>query len=503
MEQENDLVAQRKKKLADLRAAGVDPYPHRYAPTDTAADLARDGGELDHAALEALGRRGRIAGRVVALRSFGKTVFAHVQDATGKIQAYFRKDALPPEAFAVVDKLDVGDIVGVEGKLFRTKTGELTVQAAELTLLAKSLRPLPEKWHGLKDVEARYRQRYLDLIVNPDVRGVFRTRAAIVATIRAFFTARGFLEVETPMMQSIPGGATARPFRTFYNALDMEVFLRVAPELYLKRLVVGGFERVFEINRNFRNEGLSRAHNPEFTMLEFYQAYADYQSLMALTEELFLTIARQVIGGERLVYQGREIDLTPPWPRLRLVDSLWEVGGLTREQAVDPAFLKQECERLGVPVKATYGPGRLQLELFERLVEPNLPRPTFITDFPKEISPLAKSRPDNPEVVERFELYIAGKEVANAFTELNDPVDQRERFLAQALEQAGGDEEAMRMDEDFLTAIEHGLPPTGGEGIGIDRLVMLFTDSANIRDVILFPQLRPEKPAEPAPPAAP
>ncbi|HEY5999695.1 MAG TPA: lysine--tRNA ligase [bacterium] len=490
---DNDLIAQRKKKLAEIRALGVDPYPHRYAPTDSAAALQAAGAGLDQAALEALGRRARIAGRIVALRSFGKAVFAHLLDATGTIQVYFRKDALPEATFEVVKRLDVGDIVGLAGTLFRTKTGELTVQAAEATLLTKSLRPLPEKWHGLTDVEARYRQRYLDLIANPEVRGVFRVRAAIVAGIRAFFGARGFLEVETPMMQAIPGGAAARPFRTFYNALDCEMFLRVAPELYLKRLVVGGFERVFEINRNFRNEGLSRSHNPEFTMLEFYAAYMDYSSLMDLTEELFVGLAREVRGTTVLTYQGQEVDLTPPWPRLRLVDSLWERGGLAREQALDFEFLKAECLRRGVPVKTGYGIGRLQLELFERLVEPGLVRPTFVTDFPKEVSPLAKSLPDQPELVERFELFVAGRELANAFTELNDPIDQRERLAAQALERAGGDEEAMRMDEDFLAAIEHGLPPTGGEGIGIDRLVMLFTDMPNIRDVILFPQLRPEK----------
>ncbi len=494
---ENDLIAQRRKKLAELRALGVDPYPHRYAPADTAAGLHAEGAALDHAALETLARRARIAGRVVALRSFGKAVFAHLQDPSGKIQAYFRKDALPAAAFEVVKRLDVGDIVGLEGVLFRTKTGELTVQAAEVTLLAKSLRPLPEKWHGLTDVEARYRQRYLDLIANPEVREVFRVRAAIVAGIRAFFAARGFLEVETPMMQAIPGGAAARPFRTFYNALDCEMFLRVAPELYLKRLVVGGFERVFEINRNFRNEGLSRSHNPEFTMLEFYAAYLDYRSLMELTEELFVGLAREVRGATVLSYQGQQVDLTPPWPRLRLVDSLWEAGGLTREQARDFDFLKAECQRRGVPVQPHYGIGRLQLELFERLVEPGLVRPTFVTDFPKEVSPLAKSLPGEPDLVERFELFVAGRELANAFTELNDPDDQRERLAAQALERSGGDEEAMRMDEDFLVAIEHGLPPTGGEGIGVDRLVMLFADVPNIRDVILFPQLRPERPAEP------
>jgi len=490
---ENDQIAQRRKKLADLRALGVDPYPHRYAPTDTAAALHLAGAGLDHAALEALGRRARIAGRVVALRSFGKAAFATLLDATGKIQAYFRKDALPPETFAVIERLDVGDIVGLEGLLFRTRSNELTVQAAEATLLTKSLRPLPEKWHGLKDVEARYRQRYLDLIANPEVRQVFRARAAITAGIREFFNARGFLEVETPMMQAIPGGAAARPFRTRSNALDCEMYLRVAPELYLKRLVVGGFERVYEINRNFRNEGLSRSHNPEFTMLEFYAAYMDYRSLMDLTEELVSGLALKVLGTTVITYQGQQVDLRPPWPRLRLVDSLWEAGGLTVEQARDVGFLAAECRRRGVPVKPGYGLGRLQLEMFERLVEPNLTRPTFVIDFPKEVSPLAKSLPGEPDLVERFELFVAGRELANAFTELNDPVDQRERLLAQALERSGGDEEAMRMDEEFLTAIEHGLPPTGGEGIGVDRLVMLFTDAANIRDVILFPQLRPEK----------
>jgi len=495
-EQENDQIAQRRKKLAELRALGVEPYPHRYVPADDAATLHREGAALDHAALEALGRRARIAGRVVALRSFGKAVFAGVQDASGRIQAYFRKDALPPETFAVIERLDIGDIVGLEGLLFRTRTNELTVQAAEATLLAKSLRPLPEKWHGLKDVEARYRQRYLDLIANPEVREVFRVRAAICSGIREFFTARGFLEVETPMMQAIPGGAAARPFATFYNALDSEMFLRVAPELYLKRLVVGGFERVFELNRNFRNEGLSRSHNPEFTMLEFYAAYMDYRSLMDLTEELFVGLALKIKGATVFTYQGQTVDLTPPWPRLRLIDSLWEVGGLTREQAHDAGFLAAECRRRGVPVKPGYGIGRLQLEMFERLVEPHLPRPTFVIDFPKEVSPLAKSLPGEPGLVERFELFVAGRELANAFTELNDPIDQRERLQAQASERSGGDEEAMRMDEDFLTAIEHGLPPTGGEGIGVDRLVMLLTDMPNIRDVILFPQLRPERAAE-------
>jgi lysyl-tRNA synthetase class 2 len=490
---EGDQVRQRRKKLDELREMGVDPYPARYRPADSAADLHAQAGELSAEEVEALKRRARVAGRVMALRKFGKAAFAHIQDASGKIQLYFRKDAISETDFAVLKKLDIGDIIGAEGVLFRTKTDELTVQAESLTLLAKSLRPLPEKWHGLKDIEQRYRQRYLDLIVNPDVRESFRTRARLITAVREFFTSRGFLEVETPMMQSIPGGATARPFKTFYNALDMEVYLRVAPELYLKRLIIGGFDRVFEINRNFRNEGLSREHNPEFTMLEFYQTWADYNSLMELTEELFVELAKKVAGAEKIVYQGKEISFSPPWKRLPLVESLTTVAGISEKDVHDPEFLRLKAKELGIPLDAGYGPERLQVEIWERLVEPTLVDPTFVVDFPKAVSPLAKSRTDNPDLVERFELFIAGKEVANAFSELNDPVDQRERFSLQAAERAAGDVEAQMMDEDFLRALEHGMPPTGGEGIGIDRLVMLFTDAPNIRDVILFPQLRREK----------
>ena len=493
MGQEGDQIRQRKKKLDELREMGVDPYPARYQPAESAADLHLLAGELGAEEVEALARKTRVAGRIMALRKFGKTVFTHVQDNSGRIQLYFRKDALSGEDFALLKKLDIGDIIGAEGVLFRTRTNELTVAADSLVLLAKSLRPLPEKWHGLKDIEQRYRQRYLDLIANPEVKESFRTRARIIAAVREFFTSRDFLEVETPMMQSIPGGATARPFKTFYNALDMEVFLRVAPELYLKRLIIGGFDRVFEINRNFRNEGLSREHNPEFTMLEFYQTWADYNSLMELTEELFLELARKVAGSEKITYQGQEIDFTPPWRRLPLVESLTTVAGIPAEDVQDPDFLRTKAGELGIPLHLGYGPERLQVEIWERLVEPTLTDPTFVVDFPKAVSPLAKSRPDNPDLVERFELFIAGKEVANAFSELNDPVDQRQRFQHQVDEREAGDHEAQRMDEDFLRALEHGMPPTGGEGIGIDRLVMLFTDAANIRDVILFPQLRAEK----------
>ena len=493
MEQEGDQIRQRKKKLDELREMGVDPYPARYRPAESAADLHLLAGELSAEEVESLGRKTRVAGRIMALRKFGKTVFTHIQDDSGRIQLYFRKDALSEEDFALLKKLDIGDIVGAEGVLFRTRTNELTVAAESLVLLAKSLRPLPERWHGLRDIEQRYRQRYLDLIANPEVKESFRTRARLIAAVREFFTSRDFLEVETPMMQSIPGGATARPFKTFYNALDMEVFLRVAPELYLKRLIIGGFDRVFEINRNFRNEGLSREHNPEFTMLEFYQTWADYNSLMELTEELFLELARKVAGSEKIVYQGQEIDFTPPWRRLPLVESLTTVAGIPENDVQDPEFLRAKAKELGIPLHLGYGPERLQVEIWERLVEPTLTDPTFVVDFPKAVSPLAKSRPDNPALVERFELFIAGKEVANAFSELNDPLDQRERFQSQVDEREAGDYEAQRMDEDFLRALEHGMPPTGGEGIGIDRLVMLFTDAANIRDVILFPQLRAEK----------
>src|SRR5512137_1030523 len=492
---ENQIIAERRAKLAALRAAGP-AFPNDFVREHHAGELQARYGELDREALAQAGVEVVLAGRMMLKRVMGKASFATVQDSTGRIQFYVANDDTGEAAHEAFKHWDIGDIVAARGVLFKTQKGELSVRCRELRLLAKSLRPLPDKFHGLEDREQRYRQRYVDLIVNEESRAAFVTRSKAMAAMRQFMVDEGFLEVETPMLQVIPGGAAAKPFVTHHNALDIDMYLRIAPELYLKRLVVGGFERVFELNRNFRNEGLSRSHNPEFTMLEFYAAYLDYRSLMDLTEELFVALAREIRGTTVLTYQGQEVDLTPPWPRLRLIDSLWERGGLTREQAGDFEFLKAECLRRGVPVKPGYGIGRLQLELFERLVEPGLVRPTFVTDFPKEVSPLAKSLPGEPDLVERFELFVAGRELANAFTELNDPDDQRERLAAQARERAGGDEEAMRMDEDFLAAIEHGLPPTGGEGIGIDRLVMLFTDMPNIRDVILFPQLRPEK-AEP------
>jgi lysyl-tRNA synthetase class 2 len=418
----------------------------------------------------------------------------HIQDAGAKSQIYLQQNNLGQEKYAIVKRLDIGDIIRVSGTPFRTKTDELTLQVRSFDLLGKNMRPLPEKYHGLKDVEIRYRQRYVDLIVNEEVRDTFRKRAAIVGTIRRFLNDRGFLEVETPMMQSIPGGATAKPFKTFHNALGMDLFLRIAPELYLKRLLVGGFDRVFELNRNFRNEGISTQHNPEFTMLEFYQAYATYEDLITLTEEMFCSIAESVNGGKlQLDYQGDSIDITPPWRRVRFLDSLVEIGNLPREVVDDPAKAAEAARRLGVSAEKFEGHGKLLTKLFDIAVEPLLVQPTFVTHYPLEVSPLSRKNDEDPSLVDRFELFIAGREMANAFSELNDPRDQRERFLGQLEAKQAGDEEAHEMDEDYIRALEYGMPPAAGVGIGIDRLVMLFTDSPSIRDVILFPLLRPEK----------
>jgi lysyl-tRNA synthetase class 2 len=433
-----------------------------------------------------------LAGRTLSLRGHGKASFAHIKDRTGRIQIYVRQDTVGESAYGLFRRIDVGDFLGVRGRLFRTKTGELTVHVDSLALLAKALRPLPDKWHGLSDVEVRYRQRYIDLVANPSVAELFRRRARIIAEIRRFFDDRGFLEVETPMMHPIPGGAAARPFVTHHNALDLDLYLRIAPELHLKRCVVGGLERVYEINRNFRNEGLSTQHNPEFTMLEFYQAYADYRDLMALTEELLLQIVRTVCGGDSITYQGREISFAPPWPRLTLEEALVKLGGLTQKEVRSEEGLRAAVEASGIAIRPGWGWAKLLTELFEARVEKQLVQPTFVTDFPAELSPLAKARADDPRYVQRFELYVAGLEVANAYTELNDPREQRRRLEVQAKARAAGDEEAHVMDDDFVRALEYGLPPTAGEGIGIDRLVMLLTDAPSIRDVILFPLLRPE-----------
>jgi len=493
----DQIREQRLQKLKELREQGVDPYFNRFAPSHSIAQVIEEFGALAGEQLEGLGpdQNFRLAGRLMLLREFGKASFGHLQDGTSRLQIYVQKQVVGEEAFTRFKKLlDLGDIIGVEGALFRTRTNELTLAVQRFVLLTKSLQPLPEKYHGLTDIETRYRQRYLDLMVNPEVRQVFETRAKIIRLMRRFFDNRGYLEVETPMMQPIPGGATAKPFVTHHNALDMKLFLRIAPELYLKRLVVGGLTRVYEINRNFRNEGLSIMHNPEFTMLEFYQAFATYEDLMALTEELISSVAGEVLWSPRLTCQGEEIDLTPPWRRLDLRESLTAIGGLPAAVVRDREALVKLAREEGVALRPGEGYGRALTKLFDLRVEEKLQQPTFITGYPLETSPLSRQSDRDPEVVDRFELFIAGREIANGFSELNDPEDQRQRFEKQLEAHAAGDEEAPHaLDEDYVQALEHGLPPTAGEGIGIDRLVMLLTDSPSIRDVILFPLLRPER----------
>ncbi|UVT16500.1 MAG: lysine--tRNA ligase [Nitrospira sp.] len=493
MDELNEQRQQRIKKLELLREAGVAPYGSRFEVKDRAGALLRVHGEKTKETLEQEKISCTFAGRIVALRRFGKAGFAVLQDGSDRLQVYLKKDLLSEQAYTVVEQLDLGDWIGVTGRLFRTKTNEFTVEVHSLTFLSKALRPLPEKWHGLTDVETRYRQRYVDLIANPQVHQIFSTRSRIIAGIRAFLIERGFLEVETPMMHPIPGGAAAKPFVTHHNALGVNLYLRIAPELYLKRLIVGGFPRVFEINRNFRNEGISTIHNPEFTMLEFYVSYADYQDLIALTEELISSLAQEILGDTVMQYQGKEIVLTPPWRRWSYHQAILEVNGLDPSALRDREQALAAAKRLHVPVDPKASLFTIVNEIFEETVEPNLQQPTFITDYPIEISPLARRKDSDPTLTDRFELYIAGREIANAFSELNDPLDQRERFEGQAAQHEAGDEEAHLVDEDFLRALEFGMPPTAGEGIGIDRLIMLFTDQASIRDVVLFPQLRPEK----------
>ena len=498
--EESDQVVQRKANLDELRKLGVEAYPRKFDPQATIDDIVRAHGaktreELDPPAAPIVART---AGRILAIRSFGKANFLVLSDGRARVQVYIRQDALSERDFAIFKLLDFGDWVGVEGRLFRTKTNEFTIHASKLEFLAKCLLPLPEKWHGLTDVEIRYRQRYLDLIVNPDSRRVFEIRSRVVTAIREFLIARGFLEVETPMMQAIPGGALARPFVTHHNALDMKLYMRVAPELYLKRLTVGGIERVFEINRNFRNEGISTQHNPEFTMLEFYWAFADYNDLMTLTEELLPLVARAATGSEELAYGETTISLKPPFRRLSLREAAREAASTKLGTDVPAGDLRTRegaaalASRLAVEITPAMGAGKITAEIFEKLCEEDLVQPTFVYDFPTEVSPLSKQKPDDPDTVERFELYIAGVEIANAFSELNDPVEQRRRFEEQLRQRAGGDEEAHAMDEDYVRALEYGMPPAGGEGIGIDRLVMLLTNSPSIRDVILFPLMRPK-----------
>jgi len=490
---ENKLIAERREKLRALRGQGV-AFPNDFRPDAGAGDLQHEMDGVDTEALAAQARRVKIAGRLLGKRVMGKASFARIQDRTGSIQLFLQKDALGG-TYDAFKGWDIGDIVGAEGTLMRTKTGELSVRVDALRLLTKSLRPLPDKWHGLADVEQRYRQRYVDLIVTPEARDAFQKRSRIIGFIRQWLEAepRRFMEVETPMMHVIPGGATARPFVTHHNALDIDLYLRVAPELYLKRLVVGGFERVYEINRNFRNEGVSTRHNPEFTMLELYQAYASYTEVMDLTEAMIRETAKAVIGTTDLKWEGQDIDVGKSFRRWSLADAVRELNPEIGEHELrDVTALRTHCARLKVPVKDSYGWGKLLLEIFEKTVEHTLVQPTFITHYPTEVSPLARANDADPEITDRFELFIGAKELANGFSELNDPEDQAARFRAQVAALAEGDDEAMHFDADYIRALEVGLPPTGGLGVGIDRLVMLLTDSASIRDVLLFPYMRPE-----------
>jgi len=487
----NKLVAERREKLAAIRARGV-AFPNDFKPRDRAAELHRAHGEKSAEALEAEAVPASVAGRMMLKRVMGKACFATLQDGSGRIQLYVTADAVGAETLAAFKHWDLGDLLGAEGTLFKTRTGELSLKVTSIRLLTKSLRPLPDKFHGMADQELKYRQRYVDLIMDEASRARFRARSGTVTSIRNFMVGHGFLEVETPMLHPIPGGANARPFVTHHNALDQEMFLRIAPELYLKRLVVGGFERVFEINRNFRNEGVSIRHNPEFTMMEFYAAYWNYHDLMDFTEELLRHAAREAVGSAQLSYGGRPVDLEQPFARLSVRDSLVVHAGLGEAEADDPQALHARLKALGEEPPARWGLAELQFGLFEAAVEEKLWQPTFIIDYPVEVSPLARASDTNPAVTERFELFITGREFGNGFSELNDPEDQAARFTAQAASKEAGDEEAMYYDADYIRALEYGLPPTGGCGIGIDRLIMLLTDAANIRDVILFPALRRE-----------
>ncbi|WP_407351652.1 lysine--tRNA ligase [Luteimonas sp. R10] len=491
---DNALITERRGKLRALRGQGV-AFPNDFRRADHAGDLQAEFADAEQwtgEALEATGRRVALAGRLLAKRVMGKAAFAQIQDVSGRIQLFLQAATLG-ERYDAFKGWDVGDIVAAEGTLMRTRTGELSIKVDALRLLTKSLRPLPDKWHGLADVEQRYRQRYVDLIVTPEAREVFVKRSRIIAAIRRWLDARRFLEVETPMMHYIVGGAVARPFVTHHNALDLELYLRVAPELYLKRLVVGGFERVYEINRNFRNEGVSTRHNPEFTMLELYEAYVGYGEVMDLTETMIRDVAQETLGTTALQWEGHAIDLAPAFRRWRLEEAVRELNpGISVADCRDRDALARHCERLRIPLMPSWGWGKLLLEIFEKTVEAGLVQPTFITHYPVEVSPLARESDTDAGITDRFELFVGGKELANGFSELNDPEDQAARFRAQAAAKAGGDDEAMHYDADYVRALEVGMPPTGGLGVGIDRLVMLFTDSASIRDVLLFPYMRPE-----------
>ena len=492
MDKTSNLLKQRKEKAQFLADSGVKLFSNDFKAPNPIRDILPRGEALEAENFEENGNTYRVAGRIMSMRKFGKAAFFHIQDETGRLQIYAKRDILGDEEYKLFKKWDVGDIVGAEGKLFKTKTGELSIEAGRLSMITKSMRPLPEKFHGLTDVETRYRQRYVDLIVNPEVRDTFRKRVDVIRLMREFLSNRGYLEVETPMMQAVPGGATAKPFKTHHKALGIDLYLRIAPELYLKRLLVGGFEKVFEINRNFRNEGLSTRHNPEFTMLEFYQAYATYHDLMDLTEEMISWLADEVTGSMELVYQEQTVNLAPPWKRYTMDEALIDVGGVDPEILKDDAAIMKLAKDKGIELQPEAGPGKAKTELFELLVEEKLIDPTFVTSYPTEVSPLARSNEEDPSVTDRFELFITGRELANAFSELNDPEDQFKRFEKQIAERGEDEEIHHELDSDYIRALEYGMPPAAGEGIGIDRLVMLFTDSPSIRDVILFPHLKPE-----------
>ena len=485
---EKDFLQERLEKLERIRAAGINPYPYKYEVNAKAKEIIEKHKDIqvgEHVETVSYS----LAGRLMTIREHGKTCFAHLKDASGQIQLYFNLGVLGQGKWDVFKMLDIGDFAGVKGDVFKTRTGEVTVRVKELELLSKAMLPLPEKFHGLTNIEIRYRQRYLDLISNPESMAVFYTRSCVIRQIRNFLDTKGFLEVETPMMHSIPGGAAAKPFKTFHNALQMPLYMRIAPELFLKRLIVGGFEKVYEINRNFRNEGMSIKHNPEFTMIELYQAYADYNDMMDLTEEMITTAVQSIYGTLKITYQDKEIDFTRPWKRLSMAEAVKVHAGLDAD-ALDPAGLVKACTAIGIDASSFKSKGEIINEIFEQKAEAALIQPTFITDYPIEISPLSKEKRGDPSLVERFELFIYGREHANAFSELNDPAEQKKRFLKQIDSEKEAD--LKKLDEDYITALEHGMPPAGGLGIGIDRLVMLLTNSVSIRDVILFPQMRPE-----------
>jgi len=492
MKEMSELLKLRREKLDEFAKEGINPFPNDFKVTHNSQEIRERFSKMEANDLEKVEEEFSLAGRVMAIRNFGKAAFFHIQDRKGKIQAYIQKNVVGDSYFNIFKKLDIGDFLGIKGRIFITRTQELTIKVNEIRLLTKSLRPLPEKWHGLSNIETRYRQRYLDILVNPEAKEIFYRRTKIIQTIRIFFQDREFMEVETPMMQSIPGGAAALPFKTHHNTFNLDLYMRISPELYLKRLLVGGFERVFEINRNFRNEGISTQHNPEFTMLEFYQAYATYEDLMDLTEEMICHTAQQILGSLKAPYGDKEIDFTPPWQRLSMKQAIINYGKLEPQMLEKKELAFKKAEAIGLSPSPQDGLGKIVNDLFDEMAQPHLIRPTFITNYPTETSPLARRSDTNPEEVDRFELFINGQEIANAFSELNDPIDQKERFLKQ-LSSKESTEDIGKLDEDFIQALEYGMPPAAGEGIGIDRLVMLLTNSSSIRDVILFPLLKPER----------